>query len=90
MKFIMDAEAKGSTRTRDMCFYDLNNGDVFMDINKELFVRTEVFTSECEEYNAVKLDNGETVFFDEGDRVWKYEGAVVFNPNAFNNKVVIY
>lgn len=89
MKFVMDAEAKGSVHTRDMTFCDLEKGEVFMDEDKELFIRTEFFGNEFEDYNAVKLDNGELVFFDKGDKVWKYEGSVVFNPNAFNNKVVI-
>lgn len=88
MKFVMDAEAKGSVRTRDMVFCDLENGDVFMDEDKELFVRVSLFSNEFEDYNAVKLSNGELNFFDEEEKVWKYEGSVVFNPNSFNNKVV--
>jgi len=89
MKFVMKAEGKEPIKTRDMTFCDLENGEVFMDEDKELFVRTQSFANEFEDYNAVKLDNGELVFFDEGDKVWAYEGSVIFNPNAFNNKVVI-
>lgn len=89
MKFTMKVEEKELNKTRDMIFCDLERGEVFMDEDKKLFVRTEMFRSEFEDYNAIKLDNGELAFFDEGDKVWAYEGIVVFNPNAFNNKVVI-
>jgi len=89
MKFVMDTEAKGSVRMRDMVFCDLENGDVFMDTDKILYVRASLFSNEFEDYNAVDLSNGRLAFFDEGDKVWKYEGSVVFNPNAFNNKVVV-
>lgn len=89
MKFVMDAEAKGSVHTRNMVFCDLENGDVFMDADKRLYVRALLFSNEFEDYNAVDLSNGGLAFFDEGDEVWKYEGSVVFNPNAFNNKVVV-
>lgn len=89
MKFVMKAEGKESIKTRDMVFCDLERGEVFMDKDKELFMQTEPFCNDFAEYNAVKLDNGELVFFDKGDKVWAYEGSVVFNSNAFNNRVVI-
>ena len=88
MKFVMKAEEK-SIKTRDMTFCDLEQGEVFMDEDKKLYVRTQFFSNEFEDWNAVDLSNGELAFFDEGDKVWAYEGGVVFNPNAFNNKVVI-
>ena len=89
MKFVMDAEAKGSVHTRDMTFCDLEKGEVFMDEDKILYICTAPFSNEFEDYNAVDLNTGELTYFNERDKVWKYEGSVVFNPNAFNNKVVI-
>lgn len=89
MKFAMKVEEEKSIKTRDMIFCDLENGEVFMNEDKELYIRTPLYCNEFEYWNAVKLDNGELVWFDEGNKVWAYEGEVVFNPNAFNNKVVI-
>ena len=89
MKITMDAKVTGSVDIRDMVFLDLKIGDVFLDEDKEIYLRTKGLSTEYEEYNAVELKTGEIVYFDDGDKVWKYEDSVIFNPNAFSNKVVI-
>ena len=89
MKIVMDA-VETSANTRDMVFLDLERGDVFFDGDEtKLYIRTELFSNEFEDYNAVCLKTGDLAFFDKGDKVCKYEGLVTFNPIAFNNKVAL-
>lgn len=88
MNIIMDEE-KSSVNVRDMVFLDLTIGDVFLGEDKELYMRTEPLSTDFEDYNSARLKTGELVYFDEGDKVWKYEDPIIFNSNSFNNKVVI-
>lgn len=70
---------EGSTN-RYLDFIDLNEGDVFIALNDDvLYMKTDSEDNECESIrvNAVALDSGRLVLFDDDDCVALIKGKFV-------------
>lgn len=85
----IDAGTPKKTKTREMVFSDLENGDLFQIEDGTLFIRIGALLSDYDEYNAVRLENGEATYFYDDTEVAKYVEYIKLTPQAFVNEVPI-
>lgn len=83
---------KPQIKMRPRIFDDLYVGELFQlrrQIGAEIFIRISTIYTEDECFNSIDLSSGEACHFIEDEEVSVYTGSVVFDENAFNDKIEI-
>jgi hypothetical protein len=83
---------KPQIKMRPRIFDDLYVGELFQlqrQIDEKIYIRISTIFTEDKCFNSIDLSSGEAWHFAEDEKVSVYTGSVVFDENAFNDKIEI-